>query len=58
MSTAAPRDRGDLFSADAQAERVVPAVFFLSAATLAYEIVLFRLLSFRFWSHFVPLIVS
>ncbi|HEX2720652.1 MAG TPA: hypothetical protein VHM71_06850, partial [Candidatus Deferrimicrobium sp.] len=39
-------------------ERVVPAVFFLSAATLANEIVLIRLLSFRFWPHFVPLIVS
>jgi hypothetical protein len=38
--------------------RVVPAVFFLSAATLSYEIVLIRLLSFRFWPHFVPLIVS
>jgi len=36
----------------------VPAVFFLSAATLANEIVLIRLLSFRFWPHFVPLIVS
>ena len=58
MSTAAPRDRGDLFSADAKAERVVPAAFFLSAATLAYEIVFIRLLSFRFWPHFVPLIVS
>ena len=42
----------------AGAERVVPAVFFLSAATMAYEIVLIRLLSVRFWPHFVPLIVS
>ncbi|MEK6695915.1 MAG: hypothetical protein AABY98_02000 [Candidatus Deferrimicrobiota bacterium] len=58
MSTAAPRDRGDLVSADAKAKRVVSAVFFLSAATLANEIVLIRLLSFRFWPHFVPLIVS
>jgi hypothetical protein len=33
-------------------------VFFLSAATMANEIVLIRLLSFRFWPHFVPLIVS
>jgi hypothetical protein len=40
------------------AARIVPAVFFLSAATLANEIVLIRLLSFRFWPHFVPLIVS
>jgi hypothetical protein len=40
------------------ASRIVPAVFFLSAATLANEIVLIRLLSFRFWPHFVPLIVS
>jgi len=38
--------------------RVVPAVFLLSAAAMAYEIVLIRLLSFRFWPHFVPLIVS
>jgi hypothetical protein len=38
--------------------RVVPAVFLLSAATMAYEIVLIRLLSVRFWPHFVPLIVS
>ncbi|MEW6719266.1 MAG: hypothetical protein AB1346_02320, partial [Thermodesulfobacteriota bacterium] len=37
---------------------IVPAVFLLSAATMAYEIVLIRLLSFRFWPHFVPLIVS
>jgi hypothetical protein len=44
--------------ADAMAPRIVPAVFFLSAATLANEIVLIRLLSFRFWPHFVPLIVS
>ena len=58
MSTTAPRDRGDLVSADAIAARIVPAVFFLSAATLANEIVLIRLLSFRFWPHFVPLIVS
>ncbi len=42
----------------AKAGRVVAAVFFLSAATMAYEIVLIRLLSFRFWPHFVPLIVS
>ena len=58
MSAAAPRDRGDPASANAKAERVVAAVFFLSAATLANEIVLIRLLSFRFWPHFVPLIVS
>lgn len=38
--------------------RVVPAVFLLSAAAMAYQIVLIRLLSFRFWPHFVPLIVS
>lgn len=58
MSTGAPRDRGDPVSADAKAARVVLVVFFLSAATLANEIVLIRLLSFRFWPHFVPLIVS
>ena len=40
------------------AKRIVSAVFFLSAATLANEIILIRLLSFRFWPHFVPLIVS
>jgi hypothetical protein len=49
---------GDPVSAGAKAGRVVPVVFFLSAATLANEIVLIRLLSFRFWPHFVPLIVS
>ncbi|MBI5342189.1 MAG: hypothetical protein HZB63_02510 [Deltaproteobacteria bacterium] len=37
---------------------VLPAVFLLSAAALANEIFLIRLLSFRFWPHFVPLIVS
>jgi hypothetical protein len=37
---------------------VLPAVFLLSAAALADEIFLIRLLSFRFWPHFVPLIVS
>ena len=37
---------------------VVPAVFLLSAATMVYEISLIRLLSFRFWPHFVPLIVA
>ena len=58
MSSAAPGDRGDPVAADAKAGRVVLAVFFLSAATLANEIVLIRLLSFRFWPHFVPLIVS
>ena len=51
-------DRGDPVFADAMAAGIVPAVFFLSAATLANEIVLIRLLSFRFWPHFVPLIVS
>jgi hypothetical protein len=58
MSAAAQMGSGDPGAAGARAERVVPAVFFLSAATLAYEIVLIRLLSFRFWPHFVPLIVS
>src|SRR5512134_4138223 len=38
--------------------RVLLPVFLLSAAALAYEIFLIRLLSFRFWPHFVPLIVS
>ena len=37
---------------------VLPAVFLLSAAALADEIFLIRLLSVRFWPHFVPLIVS
>jgi hypothetical protein len=37
---------------------VLSAVFLLSAAALADEIILIRLLSFRFWPHFVPLIVS
>lgn len=37
---------------------VVPAVFLISAAAIADEIFLIRLLSFRFWPHFVPLIVS
>ena len=58
MSTAEPTDRGDAGYAGAKAGAVLPAVFFLSAATLANEIVLIRLLSFRFWPHFVPLIVS
>jgi hypothetical protein len=34
------------------------AIFLLSAAAIADEIFLIRLLSFRFWPHFVPLIVS
>jgi hypothetical protein len=50
--------RGDPVFPGARADRVVAAVFFLSAATLANEIVLIRLLSYRFWPHFVPLIVS
>jgi hypothetical protein len=58
LSAAAQKGSGDPASAGAKAERVVAAVFFLSAATLANEIVLIRLLSFRFWPHFVPLIVS
>ena len=58
MSPGSPRNSGDPESAGAGAERILPAVFFLSAATLANEIVLIRLLSFRFWPHFVPLIVS
>ncbi len=37
---------------------VIPAVFLLSAAVLADEIFLMRLLSLRFWPHFVPMIVS
>ncbi|NNF84108.1 MAG: hypothetical protein HKM29_03020, partial [Deltaproteobacteria bacterium] len=43
---------------DTRHGRVVPAVFFLSAAAMANEIILIRLLSFRFWPHFVPLIIS
>jgi hypothetical protein len=43
---------------DALHGRVVPAVFLLSAAAMADEIFLIRLLSFRFWPHFVPLIIS
>jgi hypothetical protein len=43
---------------DAGHGRVVPAVFLLSAAAMADEIFLIRLLSFRFWPHFVPLIIS
>jgi hypothetical protein len=58
LSAAAQKGSGDPGASGAGAERVVPAVFFLSAATLANEIVLIRLLSFRFWPHFVPLIVS
>src|SRR5512142_2718585 len=42
----------------AGAGAVAAAVFFVSAAALANEIVLIRLLSIRFWPHFVPLIVS
>lgn len=34
------------------------AIFLLSAAAIAEEIFLIRLLSFRFWPHLVPLIVS
>lgn len=37
---------------------ILAAIFLLSAAAIAYEIFLIRLLSFRFWPHFVPLIVS
>ena len=58
MSAAAQSESGDPVPTVAKSSRVVPAVFFLSAATLANEIVLIRLLSFRFWPHFVPLIVS
>jgi hypothetical protein len=43
---------------DARYGQVVPAVFLVSAASLANEIFLIRLLSLRFWPHFVPLIVS
>ena len=43
---------------DARHGRVVPAVFLVSAAALANEIFLIRLLSLRFWPHFVPLIIS
>jgi len=38
--------------------RIVSAVFLLSAAAVADEIILIRLLSLRFWPHFVPLILS
>jgi hypothetical protein len=43
---------------DAGHGRVVPAVFLLSAAAMANEIFLIRLLSLRFWPHVVPLIIS
>ena len=43
---------------DVRYGRVVPAVFLVSAASLANEIFLIRLLSLRFWPHFVPLILS
>lgn len=38
--------------------RIGAAVFLLSAAAIADEMFLIRLLSFRFWPHFVPLILS
>ena len=37
---------------------MIPAVLLVSAAAIADEIVLIRLLSVRFWPHFVPMIVS
>jgi hypothetical protein len=43
---------------DAGHGRVVPAVFLVSAAAMANEIFLIRLLSMRFWPHVVPLIIS
>ncbi len=43
---------------DAGQGRVVPAVFLVSAAAMANEIFLIRLLSLRFWPHVVPLIIS
>ncbi|HJX74619.1 MAG TPA: hypothetical protein VJ307_10775 [Candidatus Deferrimicrobiaceae bacterium] len=43
---------------DAAHGRIVPAVFFLSAAAMADEIFLIRLLSVRFWPHFVPLVIA
>ncbi len=43
---------------DSRHGSVVPAVFLVSAASMANEIFLIRLLSLRFWPHFVPLIVS
>jgi len=38
--------------------RLLAAVAAASAAVVADEIVLIRLLSFRFWPHFVPLVIS
>lgn len=38
--------------------RIGAAVFLLSAAAIADEMFLIRLLSLRFWPHFVPLILS
>ena len=47
------------FSAtDPRPSSVLPAVFLVSAAAIADEIFLIRLLSVRFWPHFVPLILS
>ncbi len=43
---------------DGRKALVVPAVFFVSAAAMADEIFLIRMLSMRFWPHFVPLIIS
>lgn len=51
------RSSGSL-GTDARGPRVIPVVFLVSAAVLADEIVLIRLLSIRFWPHFVPLIIS
>ncbi|HET6922633.1 MAG TPA: hypothetical protein VFI16_05745, partial [Anaeromyxobacteraceae bacterium] len=42
----------------ARVRGVLPAVFLVSAAAMADEVLLIRLLSLRFWPHFVPLIVS
>lgn len=48
-----------VFSAtDPRPSSVLPAVFLVSAAAIADEVFLIRLLSVRFWPHFVPLILS
>lgn len=43
---------------DGRTARIVAVVFFASAAVLADEIVLIRLLSFRFFPYFAPLVIS
>src|SRR5574342_247578 len=57
-ATSSPWCSSASLATEGRVRGVLPAVCLVSAAAMADEVLLIRLLSLRFWPHFVPLVVS